>query len=132
MKATQTPFAPSTNGGGGAEGFSLIEAMVALAILAIAAVGLVRATESHIDSTRAMERRAIAMWVAENRLAELEIEPGADGPREVEMLGSNWRVDVERSGTEDPEIERVRIEVFGQEGTSALAALDGFLDGRRA
>ncbi|GAA0735017.1 type II secretion system minor pseudopilin GspI [Sphingomonas japonica] len=112
-------------------GFSLIEALVALAILAIAAVGLVRATESHIDSTRAMESRAIAMWVAENRLAELEVEPGADGPREVAMLGRQWRVDVDRRGTEDPEIERVRIEVSEPGGASALAALDGFLDGRR-
>ena len=52
-------------------GFSLIEALVALAVLAIATVGLVRAVESHVDSTRALERRAAAMWVAENRLAEL-------------------------------------------------------------
>ncbi|WBY09406.1 type II secretion system minor pseudopilin GspI [Sphingomonas sp. 7/4-4] len=53
-------------------GFSLIEALVALAVLAIAAVGLMRTVESHIDSTRGLERRTAAMWVAENRLAELE------------------------------------------------------------
>lgn len=112
------------------EGFSLIEAMVALAILAIATVGLIRTTETHIDSTRAMEQRAVAMWVAENRLAELEI--GLAPPDRVEMLGQPWRVAVRRSGTDDPEIERVRIEVFAGAASgpnaSPLASLDGFLD----
>ncbi len=114
------------------EGFSLIEALVALAILAIAAVGLTRTVESHIDSTRALERRAAAMWVAENRLAELELgaNPGG-GERQVEMLGTRWRVAVNRQATDDPEIIRVRIEVFGAEA-SPLASLDGFVDGRKS
>ena len=51
------------------QGFSLIEALVALAVLAIATVGLMRTVQTHIDSTRGLERRAAAMWVAENRLA---------------------------------------------------------------
>ena len=55
----------------GEQGFSLIEALVALAVLAIATVGLMRTVQTHIDSTRGLERRAAAMWVAENRLAEL-------------------------------------------------------------
>jgi len=111
------------------EGFSLIEAMVALAVLAIAAVGLTRAVESHIDSTRALERRAAAMWVAENRLAELEL--GAPGPAEVEMLGQRWRVAVARTPTDDPEIVRVRITVSPPAETAPLASLDGFVDGGR-
>lgn len=111
-------------------GFSLIEAMVALAILAIAAVGLVRTVETHIDSTRAMERRAAAMWVAENRLAELEA--GIAGDDVAAMLGQRWRIATSRRATDDPAIERVRIDVFAADATGAdtspLASLDGFLD----
>ncbi|WP_033921351.1 type II secretion system minor pseudopilin GspI [Sphingomonas sp. 37zxx] len=118
------------SGRGEEAGFSLIEAMVALAILAIATVGLIRTTETHIDSTRGMEQRAVAMWVAENRLAELEI--GLAPTDQVEMLGQPWRVAVRRTGTDDPEIERVRIEVFARDASgrsaSPLASLDGFLD----
>lgn len=110
-------------------GFSLIEALVALAVLAIATVGLMRTVESHIDSTRAMERRTTAMWVAENRLAELEAR--APGREQVEMMGQQWRVAVARRRTDDPEIERVRIEVFAGAEKSALASLDGFVDGRK-
>jgi general secretion pathway protein I len=107
----------------------LIEALVALAVLAIATVGLMRAVEAHIDSTRAMERRTTAMWVAENRLAELEA--GAPGSDQVEMMGQSWRVAVDRRGTDDPEIERVRVQVFAGQEKSALASLDGFVDGRK-
>jgi general secretion pathway protein I len=112
-------------------GFSLIEAMVALVVLAIATVGLMRTVESHIDSTRGLERRAAAMWVAENRLAELDLEPGASAGELVDMMGQRWRVAVERRRTDDPEIERVRINVFAASETTPLASLDGFVDGRK-
>ena len=112
-------------------GFSLIEALVALAVLAIAAVGLMRTVEAHIDSTRGLERRAAAMWVAENRLAELELDSRAVGPGEVEMLGQRWRVAAERNATDDPDIVQVRVTVQGSGETAPLASLDGFVDGRR-
>lgn len=113
-----------------AEGFSLIEALVALAILAIASVGLMRTVESHIDSTRGLERRAAAMWAAENRLAELNLGGAIGSEQQVEMLGERWRVAVRPTRTEDPEIVKVRIQVYGRESTP-LASLDGFVDGKR-
>lgn len=113
------------------DGFSLIEALVALAILAIATVGLMRTVESHIDSTRGVERRTAAMWVAENKLAELEVRTPAADAGQVEMLGEQWRVAVTRRGTDDPEIQRVRIDVYPAQETTPLASLDGFVDGRR-
>lgn len=111
-------------------GFSLIEALVALAVLAIATVGLMRAVESHIDSTRGVERRTAAMWVAENRLAELEARAPSGG-EQIDMLGQQWRVDVERRRTDDPEIQRVRIQVYPLGEIAPLASLDGFVDGRK-
>lgn len=98
-------------------------------MLAIATVGLMRTVESHIDSTRGMERRAAAMWAAENRLAELEA--GIPGSDQVDMLGQQWRVAVERRGTDDPEIARVRIAVTAANEKAPLASLDGFVDARR-
>jgi len=105
----------------------LIEAMVALAVLAIATVGLIGAVEQHIDSTRGVERRAIAMWVAENRLADLEVgTPEANGET-VDMLGRQWSVGVNRTATSDPALDRVTITVMPAGESVALARLDGFL-----
>lgn len=113
------------------EGFSLIEALVALAVIAIAAVGLVRSVETHIDSTRAMERRAAAMWVAENRLAEIQLaDPAANTP-EADLLGERWRIETARTRTEDAGIDRIRVRVFAGSERSPLASLDGFVEGRR-
>lgn len=107
-------------------GFSLIEALVALAVLAIATVGLVGAVEGHIDSTRGMERRATAMWVAENRLAELSL--GAPTGPDVAMLGQQWRVATTRTATDDAEIAMVRVTVFAGQDKTPTATLDGFVD----
>ncbi|MEI9851837.1 MAG: type II secretion system protein GspI [Sphingomonas sp.] len=91
-----------------------------------------RAVESHIDSTRGLELRQAAMWVAENRLAELELGDAAAQADSVEMLGRQWRVAVARTRTDDPEIEKVRIQVYGQGDPAPLASLDGFVDGKPA
>ncbi len=108
------------------DGFSLIEALVALAVLAIATVGLIGAVEQHIDSTRAMELRSAAMWVAENRLAELGV--GAAMGDRVTMLDTDWTVATTTRATDDPEIVRVTVAVTREGETSPMASLDGFLD----
>ncbi|WP_268795706.1 type II secretion system minor pseudopilin GspI, partial [Sphingomonas sp. Leaf25] len=126
---TPDPSLRREGGNPAQSGFSLIEAMVALAVLAIATVGLIGAVEQHIDSTRGVERRAIAMWVAENRLADLEVgTPEANG-EQVDMLGRNWNVAVSRVATADPDLDRVTITVAAAGESAPLARLDGFLRG---
>ena len=57
-------------------GFTLIESLVALAILAVSAVSLLMATEAYVARIDGLESRALAQLAAENRLAEIEL--GAD------------------------------------------------------
>jgi len=109
-------------------GFSLIEALVALLVLAIAAAGLVRAAEAHVDSIRGLERRAAAQLVAQNRLAELSLPGAPAGPATVEMLGQRWTVAVKESGTDDPDLARIEVAVAGEGERAPLVTLDGFRD----
>ena len=111
----------------GEDGFSLIEALVALAILAIATVGLIGAVESHIDSTLGVQNRTTAMLIAQNRLAELQTGAPEATRSSVEMLNRQWQVSTEQVPTSDPDIARVAISV-GLAGKAPLATLDGFLD----
>lgn len=109
-------------------GFTLVEALVALVILAVASVSLLRAGSAHTGRIAGLEARAAALWVAENRLVEIGLAPdiGAGLPGEVEMLGRRWRVEREVTATEDPDLLRVDIRVH-EAGTQGPAAeLTGF------
>lgn len=113
---------------GGEDGFSLIEALVALLILAISTVGLIRASEAHVDSIRGLELRTAAQWVAENRLVELGL-PGNAAPAgaEIEMLGGSFRVSEVERPTDDAEIRAVRVTATPAGGGPGVT-LDGFRD----
>jgi len=110
------------------QGFSLIEALVALLVLAIAAAGLVRAAEAHVDSIRSLERRASAQLVAQNSLAELRLPGGRAGSSTVEMLGQRWAVAVSETATDDPDLVKVAVAVSDARDHAPLITLDGFRD----
>jgi general secretion pathway protein I len=118
----------------GEAGFTLVEVLVAMVILAVAAAGLVGAAEAHVDSIRATESRAAAQWVAENRIAELNVSPQAAPPggELVEMLGQTWAVQVSRRPSDDPDLDAMTISVAEPESPEPLVILDFFLDRQRA
>lgn len=109
------------------QGFSLMEALVAMLVLAVAAAGLIRATEAHVDSIRNLELRAGARWVAENRLVELGL-PGTPRPGEVAMLGERYAVAQSIRATDDPEIGAATVSVGRAGERGSLVTLDGFVD----
>lgn len=109
-------------------GFTLLETLVALAVVAIAAAGILRAVQGHVDRVRAIELRSAARWVAENRLAELALNPKdvASGSR-VEMLGHQWQVTVTMRGSADPDLRLAEVAV-APPGDRPLVTLKGFVD----
>lgn len=109
-------------------GFSLMETLVALLVLGIAAAGLVRAAEAHIDAIRGLERRAVAGWVAENRMAELQLPGDAATGDGVEILGMRWQVSVTERPSEDPDLRAVTVSVTATGETRPIVTLDGFVD----
>lgn len=118
----------------GREGFTLIEALVALTILAIASAGLIRATEAHVDQVRGLQTRTIAQWVAENQLIELQLDPVGlvDRTDRVEMLGRAWNVSVRTGPSEDPDLSTVTVAVSLAGANSSAAVLTGFVDTGRS
>lgn len=111
------------------EGYSLMEAMVALFILAIATVGLTRATQTHIDGVRGLEQRVVGQWVAENRLVEMNLQGGAaPGPVSVRMMDRDWMVETQVRPTDDPDLLAVELSVAEAGAPAATARLSGFVD----
>ena len=114
----------------GRGGFTLVEALVALTVLAVASAGLIRATEAHVDQVRGLQTRTIAQWVAENRLVELEVGPAVPVPRtdRVEMLGRSWDVAVGLDASEDPDLAAVTVAVSPAGARSSAVILTAFVD----
>ena len=112
------------------DGFTLVEALVALFIMAVMATGLVAATQAHIDLIRGLEMRVAAGWVAENRLAELSVgaAPVAGGTDTVTMLNRDWRVETRTAPSTDPDLTRVEVRVRAAGERQDSAVLGGFVD----
>ena len=111
-------------------GFSLLEALIALSILAIAAAALIGASEAHIDRVGGLEARAVASWVADEQLTELRISrrPPASASKTREMAGRTWQVDVVAIPTDDPEVVRADITVSDPNASNTQTRLSGFVD----
>lgn len=112
------------------QGFSLMEALVALLIVGIAAAGIIRATQTHIDSIRNLELRAAAQWLAENRLVELTLsnENREAAERAEDMLGRRWLVSTRIGASEDPDLRLATVSVREVGTRAALVTLEGFVD----
>lgn len=103
-------------------GFTLIEALVAMAVLAVAATGFVRATEGHIDLIGRIEARAGGGWAAENGLTEarLGLQPMA-----APLLGRAWQPVATTRASDDPDITAVTVTT---KAVNTSVTMHGFRD----
>lgn len=107
-------------------GFTLIETLVAMAVLAVAATGLIRITGAHVEFIQQLETRSIALWVAENRLAELELPRSAPLSGTVRILDRDWRVSTRVTPASDPDLVAIEVGVSGSGGGRPLVTLRSF------
>ena len=109
-------------------GFTLVEALTAMTVLAISAAALMGVAETHIGRIAGLEERAAARWGAETVLAEIRAGARAaeDAQVELEMAGSVVRVRINVAPTEDPEILSVSLDAHAG-ARSRSAVLEGFV-----
>jgi general secretion pathway protein I len=113
-------------------GFTLVEVLVALAVLTIALAAVMRAMSQSIDTSASLRDRTIAMWVAQNRLTTHQVTrdfPALDTTEgDAEMAGRAWRWREEvKPAPDEPDMRQVHIEVRAASGEQPLARLVGFL-----
>jgi len=113
-------------------GFTLVEVLVALAVLAIALSAIMRALSQSIDTSTSLRDRTVAMWVAQNRLTTHQVLhdfPALDTTEgEAEMAGHVWRWREEvKPAPGETDMRQIHIEVRADTGSQALARLVGFL-----
>ena len=98
-----------------ARGFTLLEVMVALAIVSIGLIAAFNAVIQMAHSTTTLRERAFADWIAMNQLTELRVagefpDVGSfDG--DVEFAGRDWRWEANVSETGVEDLRRIDITV---------------------
>ena len=117
-------------------GFTLVEVMVALVVVAIVLPALLLTLSQQLDGLRYLDDRAHAQWVAANRLAELGLVLDAKGTLQrgmksgtESMAGRDWYWWSEGTETPLPGFYRYEIAVSDrQDGQgSPIHTRDGYL-----
>ena len=101
-----------------ANGFTLIEVMVAMAVVAVALPALLFALIQQVDGTGYLRERTLASWVAANKLSELQLIvansgtiPSGDLEGESRFADRDWHWSIEQQTTELPGFIRIEIAI---------------------
>lgn len=105
------------------QGFTLLEVMVALAIVALGMAAVIKTVTTTTSNTIHLRDKTFAYWVAQNQLAEIELTQGrpkkgfTDGEEKLAGLTWHWTRKIE--GTEDPDTNRIEVTVRKNKDKSA-------------
>ena len=114
-------------------GFTLIEVLIALAILAIALTAAMRAASVATDSANETKLRTLATWIAQNRIAEMNAFsvtsfPGvgeSNGRQTMANIEFEWKQKI--SNTPNAAFRKIEVKVLRPGNDQWLANLSGFV-----
>lgn len=114
-----------------ARGFTLLEILVALAVIAIALTAAIRAVGQSIDTASALRERTLAQWVAEDRLARHILERSfpalSTTSGTADMGGATWRWTEQVSTTPVAKLRRIDVSVAPADKPDSIVLLTGFV-----
>ncbi|MGK2943064.1 MAG: type II secretion system minor pseudopilin GspI [Immundisolibacter sp.] len=110
-----------------ARGFTLLEVLVALLIVAITLSAATAAVGGAALRQRGLEERTFATWAAQNTLNRVRLNglPGDRLEQRQALAGVNWRVDVQ--ARTEHSMRRLELVVRRVGEAQPLARLTGFL-----
>lgn len=112
-------------------GFTLVEVMVALAIVALALTAMASSMNTMIDNASTMRERTYASWIAQNKIAELRLagvlpEVGTNsGELEYGRTQWSWRATISETGVES--FMRIDVSVSLYDSDYDIRTVTGFV-----
>ena len=115
----------------GARGFTLVEVLVALVIVALGMGAALKALSSAADSTARLREKTFASWVGFNQLSTERLKAGLPvaGTKQgdSDFAGQRWHWEQTVADTDVPGLKRITIVVRHAEDRSGwLATIAGF------
>lgn len=115
------------------KGFTLIEVLIALAILSIALTTIIKFTSQNIRDTTYVQNKTIANWVGTQIINEVRVgvlklpEPPDTLEQETEMLGQTWSWKASLAATPNTHIQEIHVDVFQKTGNKKMISLVSYL-----
>ena len=112
-------------------GFTIIEVLVALAIVAFSLTAIAASMGQMIDTANAMRERTYASWIAQNKIAELRlanvVPEVSSTSGEIEYAGVEWawRAVISETGVEN--LFRVDVTVSYPGADDGIRTVTGFV-----
>ena len=112
-------------------GFTLIEVMVALTIIAISLGALLNSSGTQARSTGYLKQKTLAHWVAVNELTQIRIAKEfpdlGDKEGSTEMANKEWFWTRTTKATEDKDARQIKFSLYAdKDRTKNLTTLIGY------
>ncbi|WOG28333.1 type II secretion system minor pseudopilin GspI [Endozoicomonas sp. 8E] len=113
-------------------GFTLLEVLMAMTILAIAGITVLRTSSESLDNSQYLKNKTMARWVADNELVDLYLKdqwPSQTWKKETrELADQTWHVRYRSVRTADENFRAIQVEVRldRDEKKAALASLQTY------
>lgn len=118
------------------QGFTLIEVLIALAIIGIAITAVIKATSQNIHATSYLQKKTLALWVGQEIMNETRAnllnlgDSTGNQKLTTEMLGEDWDWKREIQDTPNPRIRKVIVKVYasnGRDNESPIITLENYI-----
>ncbi len=112
-------------------GFTLLEVMIALLVLAIGVGAVINTTGESGWKAAQLKQKTIASWVAQNEIALYRAKrtwsnrSSRSGTTEMANAEWDWRMSI--SKTDDPSLRRIDVEVYLKGEDGLKASITGFI-----
>ncbi|MGB5719847.1 MAG: type II secretion system minor pseudopilin GspI, partial [Woeseiaceae bacterium] len=113
------------------QGFTLVEVMVALTIVAFSLTAIAASMNQMIDAANSMRERTYASWIAQNKIAEIRLSnilPEVSSTSgDVEYAASDWSWEAVVSETGIENFFRIDVSVFHAGSDDVIRTVTGFI-----
>src|SRR5262245_1110184 len=106
-------------------GLTLIEVLIALAIIGVAMTAVIKATSQNIHSTGYLQAKTEALWIGQEVINEIRggvLKIGSSsGTQKLtkEVLGQEWLFQTQEEETSNSRIKKIVVKVFADEKAEA-------------
>lgn len=113
------------------KGFTLIEVIIALAVIAISMAAVINGVGKNVSNASSLREKTLAHWVASNKVAEIQLSDVAldasEKKGEATLAELRWQWNVKISDTDIEAIKRLTVEVQRENTDTPLATVIAYV-----